>query len=216
MASLTGSEFGDGIPARRQRVHCGQEQPLRFEFCPAFWDWLDAANAAGTVHSVERVYDELIERGDDLSDWARARRAFFLALTADDVRAVAEVNRWANDSTDYDPAAKAEFADAADSFLVAQAHAGSHTVVTHERISDGRKRIKIPNAATAHGVQWCTPVPHAACRASPVCPRRSCVMLTVNSGPLRTERPGVSHLKAGSAGTSLAPAIVEHGRKHFI
>ena len=128
-----------------------------FEFCPAFWDWLDTAHAAGVVHSVDRVYDELIERGDDLSDWARARRGFFVALTADDVRAVAEVNRWANDSTDYDPAAKAEFADAADSFLVAQAYAGGHTVVTHERISDGRKRIKIPNACVAHGVQWNTP-----------------------------------------------------------
>lgn len=128
-----------------------------FDFCPAFWQWLDTANASGTVHSVERVYDELIERGDDLSDWARARRAFFLPLAAADVRAVAAVNRWANDSPDYDPAAKAEFADAADSFLVAQARSGGHTVATHERISDGRKRIKIPNAANAHGVKWCSP-----------------------------------------------------------
>ncbi len=128
-----------------------------FEFCPAFWDWLDDANAAGSVRSVERVYDELIERDDDLSAWARARRTFFPGLTPDDVRAVAAVNRWANDSADYDPAAKAEFADAADSFLVAQARAGDHTVVTHERISDGRKRIKIPNAAAANGVRWCTP-----------------------------------------------------------
>ena len=109
------------------------------------------------MRSVDRVYDELIERDDDLSDWARARRPFFVSLTAADVRSVAEVNRWANDSPDYDPAAKAEFADAADSFLVAQAKAGGHTVVTHERISDGRKRIKIPNAAAAHGVQWCAP-----------------------------------------------------------
>ncbi len=128
-----------------------------FEFCPAFWDWLDAANAAGTVRSIERVYDELIDRGDDLSDWARARRAFFEPLAAADVRAVAEINRWANDSPDYDPAAKAEFADVADSFLVAQAYAGGHTVVTHERISDGRRRIKVPNVAAAHGVAWCTP-----------------------------------------------------------
>jgi hypothetical protein len=128
-----------------------------FEFCPAFWDWLDVANGTGTVHSIERVYDELIERGDDLSEWARARRAFFLPLSADDARSVADVNRWANDSPDYDPAAKAEFADAADSFLVAQARAGGHTIVTHERISDGRKRIKIPNAAVAHGVQWHSP-----------------------------------------------------------
>lgn len=128
-----------------------------FDFCPAFWGWLDSADATGTVHSIERVYDELIERGDDLSEWARARRAFFLPLTAEDVRAVAAVNRWANDSADYDAAAKSEFADAADSFLVAQASASGHTVVTHERINDGRKRIKIPNAAAAHGVEWCTP-----------------------------------------------------------
>ncbi|MGH2886645.1 MAG: DUF4411 family protein [Solirubrobacteraceae bacterium] len=128
-----------------------------FDFCPAFWDWLDNANAYGTVHSIERVYDELIERADDLSEWARARHAFFLPLTANDVRAVAAVNRWANDSRDYDAAAKSEFADVADSFLVAQASASGHTVVTHERISDGRKRIKIPNAAVAHDVEWCTP-----------------------------------------------------------
>ncbi len=128
-----------------------------FDFCPAFWEWLDKATASGTVHSVERVYDELIERGDDLSEWAHARRGFFLALTTVEVRAVAAVNRWANDSPDFDAAAKAEFANAADSFLVAQAHAGGHTIVTHERLSDGRKRIKIPNAAAANGVAWCTP-----------------------------------------------------------
>lgn len=128
-----------------------------FDFCRAFWDWLDQAHATEMVFSVERVYGELIERDDDLSVWCTDRRSLFLPLTVEDIRAVATVNRWANDSPDYDPAAKAEFADAADSFLVAQALAGGHTVVTHERISDGRKRIKIPNAAAAHGVTWCTP-----------------------------------------------------------
>ena len=34
---------------------------------------------------------------------------------------------------------------------------GSHTVVTHERISDGRRQIKIPNAAIANGVQVVSP-----------------------------------------------------------
>ena len=128
-----------------------------FDFCRAFWDWLDLAHAAGTVLSVEKVYDELMERDDDLSEWCRVRRPFFLPLASTDISAVAAVNRWANDSPDYDPAAKAEFADAADSFPVAQAVAAGHTVVTHERISDGRKRIKIPNAAAAAGVSWCTP-----------------------------------------------------------
>jgi hypothetical protein len=125
-----------------------------FDFCPGFWDWLHVAYEMGRVLSVEK---ELIERDDDLSEWWRDRRGMFLPLAAGDVRAVATVNRWAKDSPDYDPAAKAEFAAAADSFLVAQALAGHHTVVTRERISDGRKRIKIPNAAIAHGVSWCAP-----------------------------------------------------------
>lgn len=128
-----------------------------FDFCPAFWAWLDQANSVGAVSSIERVYDELVARDDDLSAWAKARPGFFVGLTAADVRAVAMVNRWANDSPDYEPAAKAEFADAADSFLVAQAMTGGHAIVTHERISDGRKRIKIPNAALANGVQVRTP-----------------------------------------------------------
>lgn len=128
-----------------------------FDFCPAFWEWIDEACADGLVASVGRVYDELIGRDDDLSGWARSRRHLFHDLTAEDVRAVAAVNRWANDSPDYEPAAKAEFADAADSFLVAHAMARGGVVVTHERISDGRRKIKIPNAALANGVKVATP-----------------------------------------------------------
>jgi len=35
--------------------------------------------------------------------------------------------------------------------------AGNHTVVTHEVISDGRRRIKIPNAAISNGVTHVNP-----------------------------------------------------------
>ena len=70
---------------------------------------------------------------------------------------MAAVNRWANDSPEYEPAAKSEFAAAADSFLIGHAVAGGHTVVTHERISDGRHKIKIPNAAIANGVSVASP-----------------------------------------------------------
>lgn len=128
-----------------------------FSLCPGFWDWLDQAHGAGTVASVEAVYDELIDFGDELSDWARARRSFFVPVTASELDSVARANRWANDSVAYDAAAKTEFASVADSFLIAQALAGDHTVVTLEVISDSRKRIKIPNAATALGVKWCDP-----------------------------------------------------------
>ena len=128
-----------------------------FDLCPGFWTWLEQANANGRVHSVEAVYDELVGSDDDLAKWVKAHRSFFLPLTADEIPSVAAVNRWANDSPDYEPAAKSEFAAAADSFLIAHAAAGGHTVVTHERISDGRRRIKIPNAAIANGVGVTSP-----------------------------------------------------------
>jgi hypothetical protein len=42
-----------------------------FDFCPAFWDWLDRQHAAGKVFSIEKVGDELRAGNDELSDWAR-------------------------------------------------------------------------------------------------------------------------------------------------
>lgn len=128
-----------------------------FDICPGFWDWLEHANAASGVHSVEAVYNELTVGGDDLSTWAKAHKSFFLPTTPTELAAIAAVNRWATNSPDYEAAAKSEFATAADSFLIGHAVAGGHTVVTHEVISDGRRRIKIPNAAIANGVAHVNP-----------------------------------------------------------
>ena len=36
-----------------------------FDFCPGFWDWIDMANAAGTVISIENVRIELLGGNDD-------------------------------------------------------------------------------------------------------------------------------------------------------
>lgn len=50
-----------------------------FDFCPAFWDWLVAQNATGVVASIEKVSDELVGGGDNLSDWAGEQgKPFFL------------------------------------------------------------------------------------------------------------------------------------------
>jgi hypothetical protein len=40
-----------------KRLHYGMD------FCPAFWDWLIAKNAANEVFSIERVGDELLAGG---------------------------------------------------------------------------------------------------------------------------------------------------------
>jgi Domain of unknown function (DUF4411) len=57
----------------------GKQLHYGFDFCPAFWDWLDASNATGSVFSIEKVRDELVAGNDDLSTWAQARgNTFFL------------------------------------------------------------------------------------------------------------------------------------------
>ena len=43
-----------------------------FDFCPAFWDWIIINNASGRVFSIEKVGDEVLALGDDLSVWADA------------------------------------------------------------------------------------------------------------------------------------------------
>lgn len=52
---------------------------------------------------------------------------------------------------------EATFLQVADYYLVAQAHADAHVVVTHEVVTDTRKKIKIPNACIGLDIKCMTP-----------------------------------------------------------
>jgi hypothetical protein len=128
-----------------------------FDFCPAFWEWVIAQNAAGAVASIEKVGDELIGGGDELADWAEARgEAFFLAADDTVLPALGTVSTWAT-GNGYEPAAISTFLQVADYWLVAHALAHQWTVVTHEVPSASVRKIKIPNACLALGVPCVTP-----------------------------------------------------------
>lgn len=128
-----------------------------FDFCPAFWDWLIAANAAQSVFSVEKVGDEVQAVGDELADWAEGLGAsFFLRPEGSIFPAMAEVSAWVN-GQEYEPAAVSTFLQIADYYLVAQARAGADTVVTHEVPSASTRRIKIPDACIGLGIKCMTP-----------------------------------------------------------
>jgi len=128
-----------------------------FDFCPAFWDWLDANNKTGLVFSIEKVRDELIGGDDELAEWAKARGAeFFLPPDNDMVPSLAEISTWAS-SGDYEPGAVNQFLQVADYYLVAHGHAHGFDVVTHEVAANSVKKIKIPNACIAHGVKSMSP-----------------------------------------------------------
>jgi len=136
---------------RAKNLHYG------FDFCPAFWDWLVACNAAGSLFSVEKVGDEVQAIADELSQWAAARgNAFFLRPDAAVVPSLAVVSAWASGQR-YEPSAVSTFLQIADYYLVSQAHAGGHVVVTHEVPAASPRKIKIPDGFIGLRIKCMTP-----------------------------------------------------------
>jgi hypothetical protein len=131
------------------------------DFVPGYWDWLSAQASSGAVRSIERVADEIGAQSDDLSAWAaKLPRGFFLRPDATFSAAFQLVSRWATSPAhEFHQAAQAEFLEVADSYLVAQALAGNHTVVTLEKPAStpSKKRIKVPDACAGVGVKCMTP-----------------------------------------------------------
>ena len=129
-----------------------------FDFCPAFWEWLIAANTGQRVFSIDKVGEEVYQIEDELSEWASARGPdFFLPLKENVLPSLSAVSSWASTGGRYEPGAVSGFLQVADYYLVACAHAGTHIVVTHEVPSASRKKIKIPDACIGLGVKFMTP-----------------------------------------------------------
>ena len=127
------------------------------DFCPAFWDWLIEQNDAQVVFSIERVGDEIEAGDDELATWADSRGpGFFLKPDAEMLAVLPRVSDWSTGQS-YEPAAVSAFLQVADYYLVAQALAHAHTVVTHEIASNSPRRIKIPDACIGLGIKCVTP-----------------------------------------------------------
>ena len=127
------------------------------DFCPAFWDWLIAANAANRVFSIEKVGDEIEAGADELAVWAAQRGpGFFVKPDAAVLPALGSVSAWTAGQR-YEPAAVNTFLQVADYYLVSHALAHGFTVVTHEVASPSTKKIKIPNVCIGLGIKCMTP-----------------------------------------------------------
>jgi hypothetical protein len=128
-----------------------------FDFCPAFWEWLINKNASKHVYSIEKVADELKGYGDELSDWtAQQSDDFFLKPDNTIVSCFTTISNWVN-SQQYDQAAVSTFFQIADFYLIAYALAQNRVVITHEKPSNGRKKIKIPNVCIGLNIKCMTP-----------------------------------------------------------
>lgn len=150
-------ESRDAVPLDSDVFIQAKNLHYSFDFCPAFWDWVDASHDQGIVFSIERVRSELIAGDDELATWAKARGdAFFLPPDSAILPSLAAVSAWSGSGT-YEPAAVSTFLQVADYYLVAHAHAHAFTVVTHEVAAETVKKIKIPNACIGLGVTVMSP-----------------------------------------------------------
>ena len=129
----------------------------RFDVCPGFWEALIAYHNLGRVLSIDRVRRELVDSDDELSVWIKSTApGTFFNSTADgeSVDQYREVIRWAESRDHYRPAAKAEFASSADSWLIAYAKVKSLVLVTHEEGAEfSKKRVKIPDVCRVFDVE---------------------------------------------------------------
>jgi len=71
--------------------------------------------------------------------------------------AFSRVAEWVNQNQTYSLAAKHAFLQSPDYYLVAQALAGGHTVVTLEVIRNTVHQVKIPNVCLGLGIACVTP-----------------------------------------------------------
>ena len=128
------------------------------QIAPTFWQWLAEQNRAGRLASVWAVREELRAGEGHLAEWVRdLQDSFWLRPQASS--SFARLSQWTMDGKHrYSKAAKEEFLAVADYYLVAQAHAGGHKVVTFEQPAPlSVKRILIPDACQAVAVPYVNP-----------------------------------------------------------
>lgn len=124
-----------------------------FDIAPGFWAWLEQGHRTGKLISIDAVRDELLQGDDELAEWARGRRDFFLPTDQLTVQHFRPLSEWAR-RQNYRQSALNEFSsDRADFLLIAHAIGHGDTVITNEQPSpQARKRVKIPDACAAMGV----------------------------------------------------------------
>ncbi len=127
-----------------------------FNLCPGFWKALIVQHRKNRVFSIDRVRNELVQVGtppdqqrDPLGDWAKGSVPDTFFKTTQDqavIDAFQEMVIWVNSEAQFMPAAKAEFASAADGWVAAFAKANRLIVVTHEVYApDVKRKVPIPN-----------------------------------------------------------------------
>ena len=113
-----------------------------FDLAPGFWDGLVLNARNGLVVSIDKVYDEIDPRNQELKRWATDDfQEWRRAGQGDILNDYARVMLWVDDQ-DFKATAVAEFADThnADAWVIAYALAKGLTAVTEEQFKPGLEK----------------------------------------------------------------------------
>jgi hypothetical protein len=129
-----------------------------FGICPGFWQSLIYLHTQGRIFSIDRVRDEMVGKGDQLAAWAADNvldGCFESTDTPEIIAAYAELVARVHAQPQFTAAAKAEFAQEPDAWLIAYARVTGKTIVTHEVYNEEIKRkVPIPNVCEAFDVDY--------------------------------------------------------------
>jgi hypothetical protein len=130
-----------------------------FDFCPAFWDFLDREIDKTTILTIKEVYNELSHGGDDLANWIKERKdsPFFIPFDDEDTqKEFAKIAQYV--VSNFSQAEANKFLDVADPWLIAKAKVLGATIVTQEVLAPANtKKVKIPNICVHFGVKYINP-----------------------------------------------------------
>ncbi len=116
---------------------------------PSFWEKLLIEAEKESFMLIDKVVDEINKGEDELKSWIKSNKEKITILNSADINVInsyKEVIKLAVNNPNYNNIAKDDFAEKADSWLIAHAHAYGYTVVTQEAFDKNiKKRIPIPN-----------------------------------------------------------------------
>jgi predicted nucleic acid-binding protein len=129
-----------------------------FDVCPGFWECVLHHHETARIVSIDPVRNELLQQSDELHVWVKRTATKELFDSTNDpavIQSFQEMMTWVMESKQYNPEAKAEFAQVADGWLAAYAKVRGYVVVTQERFNkEAKKRVPLPNVCKRFGVAY--------------------------------------------------------------
>jgi len=130
-----------------------------FDIAQPFWNGLLNFAQGRRIISIDKVYNEIMEGKDELTNWAKNKfhNYFDKTNTTEVLNKYAAIIQWADSQFQYTQSAKDEFykENNADTWVIAYAYTKQYTIVTHEVYNQNiRIKIPIPNVCKSFNISY--------------------------------------------------------------